>query len=60
MKQLPKICSHTITPEKSGHPIPENDIWIAASCTELDAPIVSRDSHFKFIDNLRIISWESE
>ncbi|OQA52741.1 MAG: tRNA(fMet)-specific endonuclease VapC [Euryarchaeota archaeon ADurb.Bin294] len=46
--------------KKSGHPIPENDIWIAASCLELDAPIVSRDSHFKFIDNLRIISWESE
>jgi len=45
--------------KKSGHPVPENDIWIAASCLELDAPIISRDSHFKFIDDLRIIFWEN-
>ena len=46
--------------KKSGHPVPENDIWIAASCLELDAPIISRDSHFKFIDDLRIIFWEKD
>lgn len=44
--------------KKSGHPIPENDIWIGASCLELDAPIVSRDSHFKYIEGLSVISWE--
>ena len=43
--------------KKAGHPIPENDIWIAACCLELDAPIVSRDSHFKYIDGLNVISW---
>lgn len=45
--------------KNAGHPIPENDIWIAAVCLELDAPILSRDSHFMFIEDLIVISWDN-
>jgi len=48
-----------LTLKNRGHPIPENDIWIAASCLEFDVPIISRDSHFNYVDELRVISWEN-
>lgn len=40
-----------------GRPIPENDIWIAASCLEFDVPLVTRDRHFLIIEGLEIFSW---
>lgn len=43
--------------KKKGHPIPENDIWIAAICLELGAPLLSRDSHFDHVPNLRVVNW---
>ena len=45
--------------KKSGHPIPENDIWIAASCLYLNIPLISRDSHFNYVEGLDVISWQS-
>ena len=40
-----------------GRPIPENDIWIAAACLELDITLLSQDIHFGHVPNLRVINW---
>lgn len=42
---------------KKGHPIPENDIWIAAIAIEHSLTLVSRDEHFKNIDGLKREVW---
>ncbi len=43
--------------KQKGRPIPENDIWIAALAQEYGLPLVSRDQHFAYIDNLSLIQW---
>ena len=43
--------------KKKGHPIPENDIWVAALCLELDAPLLTRDTHFDHVSDLRVVNW---
>ena len=43
--------------KKRGTPIPENDIWIAAACLELEVPLLSRDGHFKYIEELDVCEW---
>lgn len=43
--------------KKKGHPIPENDIWIAAICLELGVPLLSNDGHFEHIEGLEVINW---
>jgi tRNA(fMet)-specific endonuclease VapC len=40
-----------------GRPIPENDMWIAATARQYDFTLVSRDQHFAEIDNLRWEQW---
>lgn len=40
-----------------GHPIPENDIWIAAIAIQHDLNLISRDAHFKEVDNLKVMAW---
>jgi len=42
---------------KKGHPIPENDIWIAALAIEHGLTLVSRDEHFKKVDELKRAAW---
>jgi tRNA(fMet)-specific endonuclease VapC len=42
---------------QKGHPIPENDIWIAAIATQNDLTLVARDAHFKEVDELEIEAW---
>lgn len=37
---------------KKGRPIPINDVWIAASCMEHGAQLLSYDKHFEAIDGL--------
>jgi predicted nucleic acid-binding protein len=37
---------------KKGRPIPTNDVWIAASCMEHGAFLLSLDAHFSEIDGL--------
>ena len=44
--------------KKTGHPIPENDIWVAAACLELGVPLLSRDSHFDYVRGLEVINWK--
>lgn len=38
--------------KSNGHPIPENDIWIAATALETGARLVTRDAHFDAIGGL--------
>jgi tRNA(fMet)-specific endonuclease VapC len=40
-----------------GKPIPENDIWIAAIAVQHHLVMVTRDAHFKEIENLTVQSW---
>ena len=39
---------------RKGKPIPTNDIWIAASAMELGVPVVTRDRHFQWIDQILV------
>lgn len=42
--------------KKKGKPIPENDLWIAATCIEHKLPLMSSDGHFEYIDLLNLMS----
>ena len=42
---------------EKGRPIPENDVWIAATATCHDLTLVTRDSHFFDVDGLRVATW---
>lgn len=42
---------------RRGHPIPENDIWIAAIALQNDLTLVARDAHFLEIEGLRTEAW---
>jgi tRNA(fMet)-specific endonuclease VapC len=42
---------------ETGHPIPENDIWIAAVAIQHHVTLVTRDIHFNFIENLNKVRW---
>ncbi len=37
-----------------GHPLPENDIWIAAIAEEHGLILISRDDHFKYVDTIKL------
>jgi tRNA(fMet)-specific endonuclease VapC len=41
----------------AGTPIPNNDLWIAALARHHHTPLVTRDSHFRVIQRLRLIPW---
>ena len=45
--------------KRSGNPIPENDIWIAAACLDQKVPLLSRDDHFRLVPGLNVISWDN-
>ncbi|MEO8396000.1 MAG: type II toxin-antitoxin system VapC family toxin [Chloroflexota bacterium] len=40
-----------------GRPIPQNDVWIAAVALQHDLTLLTRDVHFKEVDNLPLKSW---
>lgn len=40
-----------------GRPIPENDIWIAATAHAYGLKLVTRDLHFTYIDFLNVEFW---
>ena len=37
-----------------GKPIPENDIWIAAIAKQYNLTIITRDDHFKLVDEITL------
>jgi tRNA(fMet)-specific endonuclease VapC len=43
--------------KRSDHPIPENDIWIAALTRQHNYPLVTRDQHFDFVPGLTRLNW---
>jgi tRNA(fMet)-specific endonuclease VapC len=40
-----------------GRPLPENDIWIASIAIQHELILVTRDEHFKEIENLKLERW---
>lgn len=43
--------------KSKGRPIQPNDMWIAAIARQLGLILLTKDSHFKFIDILEVSSW---
>ena len=43
--------------KSKGHPLPENDVWIAAIAKQHSLTVVTRDQHFKEIDALLLEEW---
>jgi len=43
--------------KQGGHPIPENDIWIAALSRQHRLQVVSKDKHFDAVKGLKRLSW---
>lgn len=39
---------------RKGTPIPENDLWIAASAMELGLELITLDRHFERVDQIRL------
>ena len=39
---------------RQGQPIPSNDLWIAASCLEHGAALLTLDAHFEHVGGLRV------
>lgn len=42
---------------KKGRPIPDNDLWVAASAEQYGLSVISRDRHFEHIDGLELVGW---
>lgn len=42
---------------KKGKPLPTNDVWIAAVAQQYNLTVITRDKHFKEIENLEIENW---
>jgi tRNA(fMet)-specific endonuclease VapC len=42
---------------QSGTPIPQNDIWIAATARQLGVPLATCDAHFKHVADLQVLHW---
>lgn len=40
-----------------GNPIPDNDSWIAAIAIQHDLILVTRDAHFRAVENLQCVAW---
>lgn len=40
-----------------GKPIPDNDLWIAATARQHGLTLASRDGHFSAVPNLQIENW---
>ena len=43
--------------KEKGQPIPENDIWIAAIAQQYTLILITKDTHFDLVENLKIESW---
>jgi len=42
---------------RSGSPIPENDVWIAAQAIEHGLPLATCDAHFSRVSRLTVLDW---
>jgi tRNA(fMet)-specific endonuclease VapC len=41
---------------RQGHPIPTNDMWIAATVMQVSVPLITLDQHFNFVSGIRASS----
>jgi tRNA(fMet)-specific endonuclease VapC len=41
---------------RDGRPIPTNDLWVAACAMQASAPVITLDTHFRFVSHLRSAS----
>jgi len=41
--------------QKKGAKIPINDVWIAASCMEVGGTLLTRDKHFKVVNQIETV-----
>ena len=46
--------------KKSGHPLPVNDIWIAAHTKETDSLLITYDNHFRFISGINLWNYTGD
>ena len=44
---------------KKGTKLPINDVWIAACCMETGGTLLTRDQHFKYVDQIESIVLDS-
>jgi tRNA(fMet)-specific endonuclease VapC len=42
-----------------GRPIPENDLWIAATAVHFGCTLVTRDRHFGKVEELMTVDWSA-
>ena len=42
---------------RKGRPIPENDIWVAATTLQYNLTLITRDAHFSEVESLKIEMW---
>lgn len=40
-----------------GRPIPDNDIWVAASARQHGLTLVTKDRHFQVVEKLSVVMW---
>jgi len=52
-----RYASTRLELKRTGHPIPENDLWIAATCLELGIPLLTTDGHFDYVEGLQVVNW---
>jgi tRNA(fMet)-specific endonuclease VapC len=43
--------------KEKGRPLPENDIWIAAAAKRHEMVLVTRDRHFREVEDLQTADW---
>ncbi len=43
--------------KQAGKPIPENDVWIAATALQHQLTLISRDQHFNLVEGLNVATW---
>jgi len=56
-REIAEVYSNIrLTLKQKGKPIPENDIWIAATCIAHELPLMTKDLHFQHIDALQLVS----
>ena len=53
-RQYAKLRNHL---RNHGRPIPENDLWIAATASEHELVLVTRDEHFEGVETVRVERW---
>jgi tRNA(fMet)-specific endonuclease VapC len=46
--------------KRRGKPIPENDLWIAATCLAAGIPLLTADAHFSHVEGLELLQRVSQ